>query len=63
MTTTDIGAKPHRVRGTSTLPPRQGQATMIYAGATGTATLAPSESYPQLDGIYASNRPSWDTRL
>src|SRR5262249_35712582 len=39
----------------------QGQPTVKYTGASGTATLTASESYSQLDGIYTTDRPSWNT--
>jgi uncharacterized protein (DUF1501 family) len=37
-----------------------GQASQIYIGDTGTATLTSSESYPPLDGAYTSDRGSWN---
>jgi uncharacterized protein (DUF1501 family) len=36
------------------------QASQVYIGDNGTATLTSSESYPPLDGVYKSDRASWN---
>jgi uncharacterized protein (DUF1501 family) len=55
----DDGAKRDAFAALAAAASASGQASQVYIGDNGTATLTSSESYPPLDGIYKADRGSW----
>ena len=57
--TGDNAAKREAFAGLAAAASAGGQASQVYVGDNGTATLTSSESYPPLDGLYKADRGSW----